>query len=1693
MKVISGIVLTIILSILSYPSVSLSNPDLFYPHMRFPIGPSAEAIAISDINGDGKKDVVVAAPPVIGEPENTPHLFIFFQDNKGRFHIPIRYPGGNGKSLDIGDLNNDGRVDIVVTTEEGIGILYQNASGSFDPMITYACSSRDFVYSNIVRIGDFNNDGLPDIIYGITINKNDPPPDMPHLFFLFQKQDGTFEAPVTSQVWPTDIAMGDLNHDGLTDIAMIAVGEGLKVFLQSNGGAFNVLNYNSPGVWPLNLAIGDINNDGLQDVAITYSLEGESYGVAVYLQNNGGNLDLVMSFPISEYTGAIRLGDVNNDGRLDVLVLHNLGDSMSWRYVLGVNIQKEDGTFLPEELYWLTYGLANSWPDRFVMGDINGDGSNDVLVAGEDEGLVVSYNRGPGPRISCQSFINHGAITKGNVSSQSINVFNEGISDLNINSITITGANTPEFKIVADSCTGYIIPSLFGCSLKISFSPISNGLKKANLFISSNDSKNSVKTVQLNGEGVLGQVQVPQAQFQTYIELPVDYIFTEAVAIGDINGDGRDDVVVTSRDAAIYGVHIYLQNSNGELDPPINYPVGNGQSIDIGDLNNDGRRDIVFSLANGIGVFYQNTSGGLNPMVTYTSNRITSANSYKVRIGDFNNDGLLDVVSIYWGLQSRDVEVFLQNEEGTLDPPIVYKVAHYGYDDLHSGDINNDGLTDIVVMSGQSWMQNSIGALIQDTNGMFGSLTYYNPMPMYDGLLYYQSVQAIAIGDVNGDGLQDIVVAFNGKNPYVKIGIFFQNNSGDLDPMISLDTYDYPLAVVISDINNDGRQDIVVSHRMGGIGIYLQDSNGALLPEFRLYLPLNQNINPQGLAVGDINGDGLKDIIVSFQDYSLGALAVFYNTNNLETISAPTTPQGPSSGIVNRSYTYSVGGSSSNMGHSIQYFFDWGDGTDSEWLPVGTTSASKSWATGGIYSVMVQARCASHTPVVSPWSQTLSVTVIAFSVVSPNGGGTLTAGTIQTIRWSYTGDPGYYVKIELLKAGSVVSTISYLSSMGSGGNGSFNWSIPSTQVSGNDYQIKVSSFSNSSYTDTSDTNFTIVGPPPPTISLVSPNGGETLTAGSTQTIRWSYGGDPGYYVKIELLKAGVAVSTISYFVSIGSGGSGSYNWPIPSTQVSGSDYQIKVTSTSSNSYTDTSDNNFTIVGPPPPTISVTSPNGGETLTAGSTQTIRWSYGGDPGYYVKIELLKAGVAVSTISYFVSIGSGGSGSYNWPIPSTQTSGTDYKIRITSTSNTNYQDTSDNNFTIVGPPPPTISVTSPNGGETLTAGSTQTIRWSYGGDPGYYVKIELLKAGVAVSTISYFVSIGSGGSGSYNWPIPSTQVSGSDYQIKVTSTSSNSYTDTSDNNFTIVGPPPPTISVTSPNGGETLTAGSTQTIRWSYGGDPGYYVKIELLKAGVAVSTISYFSSIGSGGNGSYNWSIPSTQVSGSDYQIKVTSTSNSSCTDTSDNYFTIVGPPPPTISVTSPNGGETLTAGSTQTIRWSYGGDPGYYVKIELLKAGVAVSTISYFSLIGSGGSGSYNWSIPSTQVSGSDYQIKVTSTSSNSYTDTSDNNFTIVGPPPPTISLVSPNGGETLTAGSTQTIRWSYGGDPGYYVKIELLKAGVAVSTISYFSWIGSGGSGSYNWSIPSTQVSGSDYQIRVTSTSNSSYSDTSDSNFTISK
>ncbi|MFH1242577.1 MAG: Ig-like domain-containing protein, partial [Pseudomonadota bacterium] len=94
-----------------------------------------------------------------------------------------------------------------------------------------------------------------------------------------------------------------------------------------------------------------------------------------------------------------------------------------------------------------------------------------------------------------------------------------------------------------------------------------------------------------------------------------------------------------------------------------------------------------------------------------------------------------------------------------------------------------------------------------------------------------------------------------------------------------------------------------------------------------------------------------------------------------ETISAPSAPEGPTTGTTGTSFSFSTHGASSSEGHPIQYVFDWGDGTDSGWLPVGTSNASHAWNEPKTFLVKARARCATDVSIVSNWSQSVAVVI----------------------------------------------------------------------------------------------------------------------------------------------------------------------------------------------------------------------------------------------------------------------------------------------------------------------------------------------------------------------------------------------------------------------------------------------------------------------------------------------------------------------------------------------------------------------------------------------------------------------------------------------------------------------------------------------------------------------------------------------
>ena len=106
----------------------------------------------------------------------------------------------------------------------------------------------------------------------------------------------------------------------------------------------------------------------------------------------------------------------------------------------------------------------------------------------------------------------------------------------------------------------------------------------------------------------------------------------------------------------------------------------------------------------------------------------------------------------------------------------------------------------------------------------------------------------------------------------------------------------------------------------------------------------------------------------------------------------------------------------------------------------------------------------------------------------PNGGETWQRGASHMVNWSYTGSPGLYVKIVLLKAGTEVGTIASSVSIGGSGAGSYTWPISTTGLTGNDFKVSVQSISQQTIKDTSNNYFTITpATPTPTLTPTQPD------------------------------------------------------------------------------------------------------------------------------------------------------------------------------------------------------------------------------------------------------------------------------------------------------------------------------------------------------------------------------------------------------------------------------------------------------------------------------------------------------------------------------------------------------------------------------------------------------------------------------
>jgi hypothetical protein len=302
--------------------------------------------------------------------------------------------------------------------------------------------------------------------------------------------------------------------------------------------------------------------------------------------------------------------------------------------------------------------------------------------------------------------------------------------------------------------------------------------------------------------------------------------------------------------------------------------------------------------------------------------------------------------------------------------------------------------------------------------------------------------------------------------------------------------------------------------------------------------------------------------------------------------------------------------------------------------------------------------------------------------------------------------------------------------------------------------------------------------------------------------------------------------------------------------------------------------------------------------------------------------------------------------------------------------------------------LEVTAPNGGEAWEADSGQTVTWAGSAEA---VKVEY-SADNGASWTTLVESMAN--TGSLYGAAPNTP--SSQCLIRISDTAFPGRSDISDGTFTITG-----FIVTSPNGGEQWTAGSAQTITWT---TVGSFPTVKLLYSttgGLPWTEIA----ASTDNTGSYPWTVPGTLSTQCLVRIRDGADNNPS--DTSDAVFSII--PIPTITVTSPNGGETWAAGSQHDITWTYTGLTGM-VTIDLYKGGVKKNTLGSADVA----AGTFSWAIGTDESPGTDYRVLIWQ---GAITDGSDADFSIVS--------VSISRKVDFNGDGQEDILWRYYGTGGY--------------------------------------------------------------------
>ncbi|MBZ5665211.1 MAG: FG-GAP-like repeat-containing protein [Acidobacteriia bacterium] len=544
-------------------------------------------------------------------------------------------------------------------------------------------------------------------------------------------------------------------------------------------------------------AVGDFNNDKKLDLVTVNN--SNVWGLGLILGNGDGTFQPPVEVVGNDTYGAfggIVAGDFNKDGNLDFAVLWLVGYGP---VQLGVYLNNGQGHFTPGNNYMIgasTVHVARS----LATADLNGDGKLDLIAPDISNSTVaVLYGKGDGTFQDPVEFASLYTST------------GVAIGDFNKD-------GKPDIVVAATAAKPY-----GGISVLIN-----------------------------NGNGT----------FQSPVIYPdPGGVDNGLVAVADLNADGKLDVVESSENS---NVAVFLGNGNGTFQAATTYPVPWASAVALGDLSGAKKPDIVVTsypdgtvwvlLNKGTGTFQ------ISSVYSADSSAMAMVTGMAIALADFNGDKKLDFVA--GNPAGQFVTVGLGNGDGTFRDSARYNESPGMWsNDISVADFNRDGNLDIVQAGGGTGV--GLSLMLGTSHSVFKAPTFINLGVGSNGRVTF--VRGV---DLNGNGSPDIVCG-NSKGLVVLLGL----GTGKFKTPVTypVSPTSYPVVGWLADLNRDGKVDIVTSNNDGTMSVLLNRGSGTY--GTATVFASGTGAYPSGFVLGDFNGDGKVDIVVGdFQAANLQLL-----------------------------------------------------------------------------------------------------------------------------------------------------------------------------------------------------------------------------------------------------------------------------------------------------------------------------------------------------------------------------------------------------------------------------------------------------------------------------------------------------------------------------------------------------------------------------------------------------------------------------------------------------------------------------------------------------------------------------------------------------------------------------------------------------------------------------------------------------